>query len=53
MKRSIKLMSFALALSMTTALGPQALAQTQPANAGAPPAQSQPQQQSTSQQTQT
>ena len=37
MKRSTKVITFAMALS-ATAMGPQALAQTQPANPGPPPA---------------
>jgi hypothetical protein len=36
MKLSEKIMSFVMALSLTTAMVPQASAQTQPANSGAP-----------------
>jgi serine/threonine protein kinase len=53
MKRSAKVISFVLACAVTPAIVPQAVAQTQPANPGTPPAATQtPQQNQSKQQTQ-
>jgi hypothetical protein len=53
MKHSAKVMSLAMALSVTTAMVPQGSAQTQPPNAGAPQGATPAQQQTQTQQQQT